>query len=192
MQQAPAHLADELLEQDIEDATENVLISSDKMVLMQTARGNILNPNNEMEENACMLFDSGSQRTYITEALAKKLNLTLGEKSKNALVTFGSKKPQLVDTPSTVLNMKLRDGTILKLTANVIPTIIGEMQRRPLDKRFLQNWEYLWRDNVLADALPTKIENSTIDLLISNDYYLDLIPPQKVEISQDFICLGQS
>ena len=34
---------------------------------------------------------------YITEALAKKLNLTLGEKSEIALVTFGSKKPQLVD-----------------------------------------------------------------------------------------------
>ena len=66
MQQVPAHLADELLEQDIEDATENVLISSEEMVLMQTARGNILNPNNEMEENARMLFDSRSQKTYIT------------------------------------------------------------------------------------------------------------------------------
>ena len=61
-----------LLEQDIGDATENVLISSEEMVLMQTARGNILNPNNEMEENARMLFDSGSQRTYKSEALAKK------------------------------------------------------------------------------------------------------------------------
>ena len=74
MQQVPAQLADELLEQDIEDATENALISSEEMVLMQRARGNILNPNNEMEENARMLFYSGSQRTYITEALAKKLN----------------------------------------------------------------------------------------------------------------------
>ena len=83
--------------------------------------------------------------------------------------------------------MKLRDGTILKLTANVIPTITGEMQRRPLNKRFLQNWEYLWRDNVLVDALPTKIEKSTIDLLIGNDYYLDLILPQKEEIHCLFV-----
>ena len=101
------------------------------MVLMQTARGNILNPNNEMEENACMLFDSGSQRTYITEALAEKLNLTLGEKSEIALFTFGSKKPQLVDTPSTVMYMKLRDGAILKLTANVIPTIYRRNAKTP-------------------------------------------------------------
>ena len=56
VQQVPAHLADELLEQDIEDAIENVLISSEEMVLTQTARGNILNLNNEMEENAHMLL----------------------------------------------------------------------------------------------------------------------------------------
>ena len=86
--------------------------------------------------------------------------------------------------------MKLRDGTILKLTANVIPTITGEMQRRPLNKRFSQNWEYLWRDNLLADALPTKLENSTTDLLIGNDYYLDFILPQKVEIQPGLYMLG--
>ena len=54
----------------------------------------------------------------------------------------------------------------------------------------MQNWEYLWKDNVLADALPTKLENSTIDLLIGNDYYLDLILPQKVEIQPGLYMLG--
>ena len=48
----------------------------------------------------------------------------------------------------------------------------------------------MWRDNVLADALPTKLENSTIDLLIGNDYYLDLILPQKVEIQPGLYMLG--
>ena len=51
VQQVSAHLADELLEQDVEDATENALISSEEMVLMQTAIGNILNPTNGMQEN---------------------------------------------------------------------------------------------------------------------------------------------
>ena len=67
----PAHLADERLEQDVEDATENALISSEKMVLMQTAIGNILNPTNGMQE-----------RTYITEKLAKKLNLNWRKRAK--------------------------------------------------------------------------------------------------------------
>ena len=77
VQQVPAHLADELLEQDVEDATENALISSEEMVLMQKAKGNNLDPTNGMQENVRMLFDSGSQRTYITEKLARILNLKL-------------------------------------------------------------------------------------------------------------------
>ena len=98
MQQVPAHLAEELLDQNVEDTTENALISSEEMVLMQTAKGNFLNPTNGMQENVRMLFDSGSQRTYITEKLARKLNLKLGKKSKISLVTFGSEKPQPLDT----------------------------------------------------------------------------------------------
>ena len=67
MQQVPAHLADEFFKQDMEDATENALISSEEMVLMQTAKGNILNLRNGMRDNVRMLFDSGSQGTYVTE-----------------------------------------------------------------------------------------------------------------------------
>ena len=83
MQQVPAHLADELLEQDVEDATDNVLMSSEEMVLMQTAKGNVLNPTNWMQGNVRMVIDSGSQRTYITEKLARKLKLKLGGKKQN-------------------------------------------------------------------------------------------------------------
>ena len=84
---------------------------------------------------ACYLIQE--VKGHINQRLwPKSLNLTLGEKSKITLVTFGSKKPQLVDTPSTVLNRKLRDRAFVKLTANVFPTITGEMQRRPLNKRF--------------------------------------------------------
>ena len=186
----PAHLADELLEEAVENATENVLMSSEEMVLMQTAKCNVFNKVNRKQENIRMLFDSGSQRTYITEDLAKKLSLTLGEKSKISLVTFGSEKPQPLVTSSTVLSIELKDGSALQITANIIPKITGEMQRRPFNTSCLQNWEYLWKDNALADTLPTEIESSTIDLFIGNDYYLDLILPQKVEIQQGLYMLG--
>ena len=117
----------------MEDATENALISSEEMVLMQTIKGNILHPINGMQENVRMLFDSESQRTYITDNLARKLNLKLGNKSKISLITFGSEKPQPLDTPSTDLNFELKDGSVLKITANVIPSITGSMQRRSID-----------------------------------------------------------
>ena len=42
---------------------------------MQTAKADVQNPVNGLRQNASILFDSGSQRTYITEYLAKRLNL---------------------------------------------------------------------------------------------------------------------
>ena len=77
-----ANLAEEI-ESEAEDEelnTENSLISPGEMVLMQTARADINNPNNVLKQNVRMLLDSGSQRTYIKESLAKKMNLKMGKK----------------------------------------------------------------------------------------------------------------
>ena len=190
------HLAEELVQEDEEDITntesevENALISSGEMVLMQTAKANIRNPIEGTQENGRILFDSGSQRTYITESLARKLNLKLGKMNEITLLTFGSEKPKTQKTPSTTFDIKLRDGSVLKMTANVIPNITGPIQRRPFDTSCLKNWEYLWKENALADTLPSECESSTIDILIGNDYYLDLILPQKVEIQPGLYMLG--
>ena len=42
---------------------------------MQTAKADVKNPDYSIKQNARILLDSGSQRTYITESLAKRLNL---------------------------------------------------------------------------------------------------------------------
>ena len=46
----PAHLADKLLEEAVENATENVLMSSEEMVLMQTAKCNVFKKVNGKQE----------------------------------------------------------------------------------------------------------------------------------------------
>ena len=96
----------------------------------------------------------------------------------------------MLDTPSSVLNTELKDGSVLKLTANVIPSITGSMQRRPFNTSCLQNWEYLWKGNAHSDTLPRELESSREDWLIGNDYYLDFILPQKVEIQPGLYILG--
>ena len=109
------HLAEEIVQEDEENITdtesevENALISSGEMVLMQTAKANIRNPIEGTQENGRILFDSGSQRTYITESLARKLNLKLGEMNEITLLTFGSKKPKTQKTPSTTFDIKLTE-----------------------------------------------------------------------------------
>ena len=160
------------------------------MVLMQTARADINNPNNGLKENKRLLLDSGSQRTYVTESLAKKMDLKMGKKEEIMLVTFGSDTPKRIKTPTTKLNIQLKDGSTLKISANVVPQIAGSIQRRPVNLKSIKNWEYLWTEFSLADDIPNVRETSSVDLLIGNDYYLDLILPQEIEIQKGLYMLG--
>ena len=77
---------------------ENVLISSEEIVLMQTATTEIRDTNNSHSTQTRLLLDSGSQRTYILETLAKKLNLKGEKEQEIKLATFGSNKTKLIKT----------------------------------------------------------------------------------------------
>lgn len=189
--ESEAENAEEKGEDDDEELnTENSLISSGEMVLMQTAKADITNPNNSLKQKVRMLLDSGSQRSYITEALAKKMNLKMGKKEEIMLVTFGSDTPKRIKTPTTKLNIILKDGSTLKIRANVVPQIAGSIQRRPINLKSVENWEYLWTEFSLADDFPHVRETSSVELLIGNDYYLDIILPQKIEVQQGLYMLG--
>jgi hypothetical protein len=61
-------------------------------VLMQTAKTVVHNPSKLKTEEIRLLLDSGSQRTYIIEALARKLNLKFEAVEQVSVVTFGSDK----------------------------------------------------------------------------------------------------
>ena len=124
---------EEIEQEDADLNTENSLISSGEMVLKQTARANINNPNNGIKENVRLPLDSGSQRTYATESLAKRMNLKLVKKEEIMLVTFGSDTPKRIKTPTTKLNIQRKDGSTLKISANVVPQIAGSIQRRPVN-----------------------------------------------------------
>ena len=107
-----AKLAEEMpMQSDDKINTENSLISSGEMVLMQTAMADIRNPDNGHRQNVRMLLDSGSQRTYITESLARRLNLKMGNRDDITLVTFGSEKPTRIKPPTTKLDIRLKDGS---------------------------------------------------------------------------------
>ena len=177
-----------LTEDAVETPNENeeTLLSSGDTVLMQTAKTVVHDPSKPKNEEKRLLLDSGSQRPYITEALSRKLNLKFEAIEQVSVVTFGSDKPQTVSTPKMTLKMKLADGNVMKIDANVVPKITGTVLRRPLTIEKCQNWEYLWSKFSLADTLPVVKETSTIELLIGNDYYFDII------LSEEFIYLGQS
>lgn len=154
---------------------EGTLLSSGDTVLMQTAKTVVHNLSKPKTEEIRLLLDSGSQRTYITKALGRKLNLKFVAVEQVSIVTFGSDKPQTVRIPKVTLKMKLPDGNFMTIDANVVAKVTGTVLRRPVKIKKCQNWECLWSKFSLADTLPVVNETSTIELLIANDYYLDII-----------------
>ncbi|XP_071150567.1 uncharacterized protein [Mytilus edulis] len=191
-QKEVSHLADEMREivSSEENVPENSLLSSGDIVLMQTAQTTVSNTEVNETEVVRLLMDSGSQRTYITENLAKRLNLKKKATEEITLVTFGADKPKTLRTQKVSLKIRLKDGVCMLIDANVVPKITGSILRRPLQMDVCENVKYLCNNLQLADTLPSSLESSTIEILIGNDYYLDIILPQKIEIQQGLYLLG--
>ena len=91
--------------------TENSMVLSGILVSMQTARANIKKSYNHYRQNVSILVDYGSQRTYITDSLARKLNLKMGNRDEIMLVSLGSEKLKRIRQPTTKLDITLKDGT---------------------------------------------------------------------------------
>ena len=163
-------------------STEGAMVTTGNQFLMQTATAKIKNIVENSSLSTRIILDSGSQRTYITERLAKSLQLVLRPPERLTAATFGSDKPKHIKYRPTELQIVLRDGNVLRLEASVVPHTTGKISRAlltPEDATFLkfEGWE-----SKLADSLPGEPESFSIEMLIGNDYYFDLLLPRKMEL----------
>ncbi|KAH3886782.1 hypothetical protein DPMN_010795 [Dreissena polymorpha] len=62
-----------------ESISQNVLVSTGEIVFIKTATAKVTSPANKSGLNVRLLFDSGSQRSYVTARLAEKLELPKGK-----------------------------------------------------------------------------------------------------------------
>ena len=62
-----------------------------EITLLQMVQAVALNEQNQKSIAICILFDSGSQRTYITKNLRDKLNLKPTRQERLHLTTFGDR-----------------------------------------------------------------------------------------------------
>lgn len=147
--------------------TESSLLVSGKQVLMQTALADTVNLNTSNKQCTRLLLDCGSQRTYISEDLVKKLQLVSNNTEILTVFTFGSTKPKGFKTPVVEFGLKLKNGQTMNIQANVVPKITGMIQRAPISSK---QFEPLFKEHQLADTFPSELEVSTVELLIGNDY----------------------
>jgi hypothetical protein len=84
----------------------------------------------------------------------------------------------------------LKNRQFTTITVNIVPTISGALHRRPVKALRKEQVKHILESVDLADTLPTDKESSSIEMLIGNDYYLDFILCQKLEIQPGLFLLG--
>ena len=154
------------------------LLASGERVLLQTATVSLQTSNGRSSIKARVLLDSASQRTCMTSQVAQHLNLAL-EHKEISVSTFGAQRATDIHTHVVCFKAKLKDGTFMMISANVLSHITGSIQRSPLVQKDLEFLESIPAEK-LADCLPDTLENTTIDLLVGSDYFWEIIGNDRV------------
>ncbi|KHN81291.1 hypothetical protein Tcan_01936 [Toxocara canis] len=143
-------------------------------VYLMTANVKLYKP--DAKENkgipATVLFDSGSQRTFVSEDVVRSLELTLCLRQVLSLNTFASRRARAVDSEVVELQVALRDGSKKTIQANTVPYLTKELKCRT----GCTNGKYGERGD------PTE-QQVVPDLLIGADYlweFLDGIGIEKL------------
>ena len=158
---------------------------------MQTALAELMNYEKKKDDKvqAHILLDSGSQRTYIAKEVADKLDLKAVNKSFLTIYTFGMTKPRCIVTKVVEVDIVLKSGFRTTIKANIVPEVTGTIEKRPIQsktiKKTLEQYE-------LADKVSMKVESYTIDLLIGNDYYADIVSMNRTKLSDGLYLISSN
>ena len=138
-------------------------------MLLQTAQAIAGNESNQRETRVRVLFNSGSQRSYVTEDLCHSLGLTPVRVEKLRLNTFGDTrfKPKQCKLYKLYLRNS-RSSEEIEITALSFPVICSTL---PVISD-VSRYSYLCGIQ-LADC--SNSARSTVDVLIGSDFYWQLV-----------------
>lgn len=141
---------------------------SDEMEeILMTIDGNIFNFNDQnFEENSIILLDNGSQKSYITNEIADKLNLTPIAYKTLSIATFNNHKPKLIQTRIVQIGIKTIDGNIEPFTVQTVEKITDVMT-------------VALRKTINIDKNKIPVRMRIPHVLIGIDYYWQLMLPNK-------------
>ena len=172
------------------ETKETNLVATEERVIIQTVTVDLKNGKdevNEIKQSVRILLDSGSQRTYISKDITDKLKLIPIDKNLLTIYTFGTTKPKCIETPVVEVTMILKSGLTMKIKANVVPNITGTIERTPFRSETIRQTLKQYK---LADTIPVKKESCNIDLLIGNDYYVDIVSTKRIMLSDGLYLFG--
>ena len=150
--------------------TQHSMVShTNKICLLKTAVVTVSSSHAEAKTN--ILFDEGSQRSFLTSDLADALSLHPTKQEDICISTFGANNPisQKLDVAS--IKLKTRSGRYVPLSVLIVPSIAVPLTHT-VNTEVVQ-LPYL-RELPLAHPV-TSNENFKISLLIGVDHYWDIV-----------------
>ena len=118
------------------------------------------------------MFDNGSQRSYITKALAEILSLNPRHTETMVIRTFGSQSETKQVCKLVSLGVVSRDGRSLQLSFLTVPFICEPLTSQPI-MYAKENYRHL-ADLDLADSA-CEDDRLSVDILVGSDNYWKLV-----------------
>ena len=145
------------------DVSSSMMSYSTHETILPTALASVFSEDSEATVSARILFDTGSQRTYLTTSLAKRLKLKTQENTDLTVFTFGSMTPKYIKSSLVTISLTLKNKSSVEISAYVVPRITGDISAHyELKSKFLFNYPDIASD-VKSDC--------PVDILIGSDYY---------------------
>uniref|UniRef100_A0A914X2Y2 CCHC-type domain-containing protein n=1 Tax=Plectus sambesii TaxID=2011161 RepID=A0A914X2Y2_9BILA len=146
--------------------------------VLLTAKTKAFNPRmKSMKEDAIdvhILFDSGSQISFITQELASKLKLKKEDENIFSINTLASTKPMQMKSSIVQVGVTLKDGSTKTLQASTLLMLTKKVQRKALNEDDFNIFKQISVE-ALADDLPMKNEAIVPDMLIGSDYFWEFL-----------------
>ncbi|XP_068742211.1 uncharacterized protein [Montipora capricornis] len=160
------------LEKEIEDSdrrreagTSAMTVSNNaNSVLLQVAQAFVCRPDNQqLGLNAHVIFDSCSQRSYITSKACEQLNLPTIGKETLLIKTFGDNLTSVKECDVVQLCVRTLDEMNVYITSYVVPVICSPVSNQR-SRTTLECYPYL-------QGLQLACDSDSVDVLIGADYY---------------------
>ena len=165
--------------------TDEVMLNVGEEVIMKIAIVKVRNPVTGEEISLIAFMDSGSKRTYILSEKARKLNLKVTSKKPVHVNTFGTKESKQVDVSITEFTLICKDGSGMAIkNAKVVETITGPMVRQEIN---VGKYHHTCKN---LNMVKTPGKRFTIDILIGNDYYEDIMTSEKIQVDKGLYLLN--
>ena len=154
--------------------TNNLYAGSGSPVLLQTAVVKVFKPDSQSSHSKPIraILDSGSQRSYLTQAVAHQLDLHSKREESLNIKTFGEAQGSHQTCQVVDLAIQANGGGTITMEALVVPIICDALANQPTKATKLKHPHL--KGLRLADY-HSKEEQLPVDLLVGSDNYWKLV-----------------